>query len=115
MSNDRFRFRVFDNDYKDYLPLSDCQIWALTGKLIKQSLFQPNRYCIEQCTGLKDKNGKLIFEGDVLQDGENVAAVVWNIDQYLLEYRDGYVGDFSLFAKTFEVVGNIHEGSWINE
>jgi hypothetical protein len=66
--NSRFRFRVFDNINKRYekdLPLIDKD-----GDLCYQDGHKycngehPEDFTIEQCIGVKDKNGNLIFEGD---------------------------------------------------
>ena len=123
--NNRFKFRVWDDAHKEYLPLSDCKLDARSGKLVKQSLFQENRYIIEQCTGLRDKNGKLIFEGDVVKkvfkDDLSMHKEVY-YDSVMCRWylrrccpglhstRQYLFWDFnSSIADKLEIIGNIHE------
>ena len=131
MNNARFKFRVWDDTHKEYLPLSDCKLDARSGKLVKQSLFQENRYIIEQCTGLTDRHNKLIYENDVVMCEipgafRSVEAVVkWSAPgdnrvewqcKYLNHFEpnrtskviSGYTGQ-ELWGKKCTVIGNIHD------
>ena len=76
---------------------------------------------VGQYTGLTDKNGKKIFEGDIFKgkviEGKLVNYVFWYDEEergfvYGSSYKKGYrmsIASYALSVKEFEVIGNIHD------
>lgn len=64
---------------------------------------------VMQSTGLRDRFGKEIFEGDILQQNVNCGGmlVVWDNGKYVL--RGTYDGDLAFYAPACSLIGNIHE------
>ena len=121
--NDRFKFRIpmFTDKGSfiefQYIELGDeieCTLCGYNGEF-------------EQCTGLKDKNGKLIYEGDIVKfnyDTDEIIAVVsWDDNEgqvgYYLNttdyFKDKYVTDYDFYKNDYEVLGNIYENKELLE
>ena len=64
---------------------------------------------LRQCTGLKDKNSKLIYEGDVVRiNNKDIYIVEWLSTYSQFHIEDYGVLDITL-SSTYEVIGNIYE------
>lgn len=137
MNGDLLKFRVWnsiENKYDEEPFFID-----MLGDLIKISEFDDNidrvqkrdKFIVERCTGVKDRHGKLIYEGDVvdvyipIEDAHRKCVVEYVIDggtaQWICRYLNGSKRLHRTFGESFEitaeyldgdystVIGNIHE------
>jgi len=118
---DRFKFRAWDKEENGMSKPFTINELALTTAIPKYVI---DNYIIMQCTGLKDKNGKLIFEGDIIEHRykffETQPEIVSRLEVLWEDEYSAFSGfnnnkiRFSIgpgmrFLRDFEIIGNIYE------
>lgn len=110
-------FRVWSDYWKRYSfdaeLYSDGSLYAMFEDDDGVTHHENTDIVLEFDTGLKDKNGKEIYMGDIVDDGySRVCKIRWS-GKYAgfkaVNENDGYGTNIWFVSKYGEVIGNIHE------
>ena len=112
------KFRAWDKDSKEMIPLNNIDF---EHNIMNKGSLWKSLYSVEllQYTWLKDKNGKEIYEGDLVE--YCIEWGYWNNDYTIkrtVEYKEWHYNPFIHWHEEFtqktypeccEVIGNIYE------
>ena len=114
------KFRVWDKEYKEWKPYCP---YDLENGIDFES--EDKFHVFQQFTGLLDRHGKEIYEGDVLK---SCKAMINGSDTSIVEYENEF-GGFNPFtckqngeyymgewdSENIEIIGNIFENPSLNK
>lgn len=129
------RYRAWDKNLKTMYEVDDImsidfgksEISVMTLFFERTNYYKFDDIVLMQSTGLKDENGKEIFEGDIVKvtDGDERTnfpdggiGTICGLDGIFMWYIDGQVhnGLFDISQEYYiEVVGNIYENPELTE
>jgi len=117
------KFRVWFKNYKRFMDMEDEYERSLylmdisNGKLVFENnidddggleYFNKNGHVLSQYTGVKDKNGNEIYEGDIVnyEDNEHYGIVVFKKGAFGINHYNFDASDCPLFYTFYELIHN---------
>ena len=114
----KFRGKDIKNNkwrYGDFIRYSEVKSTIIENLLDTKEWYDVDSKTLGQYTGLKDKNEKEIYEGDIVKTvckGEkDIGKVIYEYNGFTIDVMNmnRYYGRVHLLESFVEVIGNIHD------
>ena len=111
------KFRVFstvfseDKMYYDVeMQIKEDGVWWMFGERTRIFQVSSEQCSLMQFTGLKDKNGKEIWEGDIIDHANGLGVVIFKDGRFYYEPTPKLASQYIVGALYWDtVIGNIYE------
>lgn len=112
---DRFKYRFYHPKKEVYEHGKLIKSESYDAHMVYEHILDLDRLSIDedtvimQCTGLKDKNGKLIYESDIVKRNKDVGVIAYSDLQARLVFNKGSHSYSLSSLESYEIIGNIYE------
>lgn len=112
------KFRIWNDDTKEWMTGSSKGIGGAQAlgyaSFLSEAVFPDygaayKDIFVEQYTGLKDRNGKEVYEGDLVANGTLTGIVEYKVDDFCAWTVGATTNGTVLLSGSWTVIGNVHE------